>query len=222
MEMEVIEAAGRPSLVAPLSICWLVCLCQPPVSYNSRRAHLISAHALHDGRVVCMRLGLPREPRSKGRPELIPASSSPDSLRALQSRQAVQLVSHSSRAGPEAHLMARRAPVVDRRAATSGGGSTGQKPMSLLSMGTAPCRAKTLSSVSSIACRADTCSHEAIFARVHAQAVLIHALRPKACSTQAEQSQTGAQGMMSGGRRVPGKRWGCQVPPQAADSLLAC
>ena len=93
--MDVTEAAGRPSPVAFLPICWLVCLCQPPMSPSSRRAHLISAHALHDGWVVCMRLSLPREPRSKGRPELIPASSSPNSLRAQQSCHADQLVSHS-------------------------------------------------------------------------------------------------------------------------------
>ncbi len=90
--------------------------------------------------------------------------------------------------------MARRAPVVDRSAATSGGGSTGQKPMSLLSMGTAPWRANTLSSVSSIACRADTYSHEAIFARMHAHTVIRHALRPKVCKTHAEQSQARSSG----------------------------
>ena len=104
----------------------------------------------------------------------------------------------------------------------SGGGSTGQKPMSLLSMGTAPCRAKTLSSVSSMACRADTCSHEAIFVRIHARAAQT-CIDTNSMQHQAGQSQLRVQCLsLATERRPPEVHWGCRESPQAADSPLAC
>ena len=93
--VEVTEAVGRPDLFAPLSLCQMICLCQPQSTLSPRMAHLVSAHALHDGWVVRLRLSLPCEPRSKGRPELIPARSTPNSLRAPHGCQAAQPVSCS-------------------------------------------------------------------------------------------------------------------------------
>lgn len=55
--------------------------------------------------------------------------------------------------------MARREPLDESMAAMSAGASTGQKPMSVLSIGTAPCTSNTLFIASTTASRADTCMY---------------------------------------------------------------
>lgn len=61
----------------------------------------------------------------------------------------------------------------------SAGGSIGQDPMSLLSMGTAPWQANTLSSISSTPCRADTCSQSVPDSRAPRNTILLHCRSPR-------------------------------------------